>query len=148
MTFQTRIGSFSPLTQGIGLTGENPEASALLQSPYISQSMNDKQLFYIGGEDVFYKGNKLSKLIDFNTWQLKVGQSLGILLTRERDIHWFVDNKWIGMVHVNDYPLDRPMWGVANVYGTCKQVKADICSGESCSLSIDYCLFFLSMIAH
>ena len=114
----------------MGLTGENPETSELPQSPDISQYENDEHLLCIYGDSVWYKGKTLCEL-DFNAWNLNVSQSLGILLTRERDLHWFVDDKWRGTVHVNDYPLDRPLWGVADVYGSCTQVKADICSGES-----------------
>ena len=33
---------------------------------------------------------------------------------------------------MDDYPLDRPLWGLAEVWGKCRQVKAEICSGESC----------------
>ena len=79
-----------------------------------------------------YKGKELCRL-DFNTKNLNVGQSLGILLTRERDLHWFVDDKWRGIFHVDDYPLDRPLWGVADVCARCKQVKAETCSGELCN---------------
>ena len=122
--------SFTPLTQGVSLTGENPETSGLPQSEYISHYKNDEHLLYIYGNSVWYKGKKLCKL-DFNTSDMNVDQSLGILLTRERDLHWFVDDKWRGMVHVDDYPLDRPLWGVTDVFARCKQVKADICSGES-----------------
>ena len=122
--------SSTSLTQAIGLTGENPEASELPQSTYISYYKNDEHLLYIDWTCVMYKGKKLCRL-DFNTYTLNVGQSLGILLTRERDLHWFVDDKWRGMVHVYNYPLDRPLWGVVEVFGRCKQVKAEICSGES-----------------
>ena len=122
--------SFTPLTQKVGLTGENPETSGLPQSHYTPDNENDEHLFLINSDSVWYKCKELCKL-DFSTSDLNVGQSLGILLTREREFHWFVDNKWRGMVHVDDYPLDRPMWGVADVYARCKQVKADICSGES-----------------
>ena len=114
----------------MGLTGENPETSELPQSPDISQYENVEHLLYINSNIVWYKGKELCKL-DFSTEDLNVGRSIGILLTRERDLHWFVNDKWRGMVHVDDYPLDRPLWGVAEVWGRCKQVKADICSGES-----------------
>ena len=123
----------------MGLTGET---SGLPQLQCVSPYQNYEHLLYIDDDDVWYKGEELCKL-DFNTWQLKVGQSLGILLTRERDLHWFVDNKWRGMVHVDDYPLDRPLWGVADVFGRCTQVKAEICNGESL-LYINVVTFFLT----
>ena len=42
-----------------------------------------------------------------------------------------MDGQWRGVVHVDDYPPDEPMWGVVDVYGVCKQVKAEIRTGES-----------------
>ena len=127
------------LTQVIGLTGENPETSELPQLSYLSLYKNDEHLLYFDGKAVKYCGKEHCKL-DFSTRKLNVGQSLGILLTRERDLHWFVDDKWRGMVHVDNYPLDRPLWGVAEVWGKCRQVKAEICSGESHS-TIEGCKY-------
>ena len=59
-----------------------------------------------------------------------MGDSLGMLLTLEKEVHWFVNDVWRGCVRVEDYPLDTPMWGVVDVYGRCKQVKAEICTGK------------------
>ena len=70
--------------------------------------------------------------LDFSTDNLTEGQSLGILLTKERDLHWFVDGQWRDVFHVNDCPLDEPMWGMVDLYNHCKQVKAEICTGEPC----------------
>ena len=58
------------------------------------------------------------------------GDSLGMLLTLEKEVHWFVNDMWRGSVRVEDYPLDTPMWGVVDVWGRCKQVKAEICTGK------------------
>ena len=58
------------------------------------------------------------------------GDSLGMLLTLEKEVHWFVNDVWRGSVRVEDYPLDTPMWGVVDVWGRCKQVKAEICTGK------------------
>ncbi len=59
-----------------------------------------------------------------------MGDSLGMLLTLEKEVHWFMNDVWRGCVRVEDYPLDTPMWGVVDVYGQCKQVKAEICTGK------------------
>ena len=68
--------------------------------------------------------------LGFNTDALVVGDSLGMLLTLEKEVHWFVNDVWRGSVRVKDYPLDTPMWGVVDVYALCKQVKAEICTGK------------------
>ena len=121
--------SSTSLTQQIGLTGEKPETSKLPQSRCVQQD-NDEHMLCIRGNLVIYKGKILCNL-DGSTENVSDGQSSGILLTRGRDLHCFVDDKWRGMVHVDDYPLDRPLWGVTEVFARCKQVKAEICSGES-----------------
>ena len=92
--------------------------------------MHVGHLLRIDKQSILYNEKKLCEL-DFHTKDLTVGQSVGILLTRERYLHWFVDGQWRGEVHVDDYPLDGPMWGVVDVYGACKQVRADIHTGES-----------------
>ncbi len=70
---------------------------------------------------------KLSAL-GFKTEDLRVGESLGMLLTLEKKVHWFMNDVWRGCVRVEDYPT--PMWGVVNMYGRCEQVKAEICTGK------------------
>ncbi len=71
-------------------------------------------------------------MLGVNTGDFGVGDSLGMLLTLEKKVHWFVNDVWRGCVRVEDYPLDTPMWGVVDVYGygSCKQVKAEICTGK------------------
>ncbi len=68
--------------------------------------------------------------LGFNTDALVVGDSLGMLLTLEKEVHWLVNDVWIRSARVKDYPLDTPMWGVVDVYALCKQVKAEICTGK------------------
>ncbi len=68
-------------------------------------------------------------VLRFNTDNFTPGQSVGLLLTREGECHWFRNNMWIGAVCVRDFPLDQPMWGVVDVFGQCEQVRADICTG-------------------
>ena len=68
--------------------------------------------------------------MDCNTDDFVEGDSLGMMLTLEKEVHWFVNNVWRGSLRVEDYPLDTPMWGVVDVYAQCKQVKAEICTGK------------------
>ncbi len=53
-----------------------------------------------------------------------------MLLTLEKEVHWFVNGVCKGSARVEDYPLDTPMWGAVDVYGLSKQVKAEICTGK------------------
>ena len=122
--------TFLTLAQGLGFTGGYPERSTLTQAGYMKWHNGDKQLLRLDEYNISYNGKELCKL-DFHTKDLNVGQSVGILLTEERDLHWFVDDQWRGVVHVDDYSLYKPMWGVVDVYGNCKRIRAGICTGES-----------------
>ncbi|XP_064384486.1 probable serine/threonine-protein kinase DDB_G0271682 [Halichondria panicea] len=111
----------------IGFTGENPENSTLTQLTYLRWREDHKHLLNISGRTLYYKDKKHCKL-DFNTDDFVEGDSLGMLLTLKKEVHWFVSGVWRGSVRVKDYPLDTPMWGVVSVYTLCKQVKAEICT--------------------
>ncbi len=88
-----------------------------------------KHLLYTGTTSLQYKDKKLCDL-GLNTEYFEVGDSLGMLLTLEKEVHWFMNDVWRGSVRVEDYPLDTPMWGVVDVNERCKQVKAEICTGN------------------
>ncbi|XP_064384539.1 probable serine/threonine-protein kinase DDB_G0271682 [Halichondria panicea] len=102
----------------IGFTGENPED--------LTWRKEHKHLS-TRGTSLHCKDKELCRL-GFDIHDFGVGDSLGMLLTLEKEVHWFVNDVWRGSVRVEDYPLDTPMWGVVDVYGRCKQVKAEICT--------------------
>ena len=85
---------------------------------------------YLDSNKLKYKGESLSSL-DFSTYHLKTGQSVGILLTKKRDLHWFVDDEWRGSAQLTGYPLDKEVWGLVDVCARCTCVKAEILSGET-----------------
>ncbi len=88
-----------------------------------------KHLLYVLRTFLFYKDKRLCEL-GLDTGDFGVGDSLGMLLTLEKEVHWFMNDVWRGCVRVEDYPLDTPMWGVVDVIARCKQVKAEICTGK------------------
>ncbi len=88
-----------------------------------------KHLLCTGNTSLWYKDKELCEL-GFNTEGFGVGDSSGMLLTLEKEVHWFVNDVWRGCVRVEDYPLDTPMWGVVSVCERRKQVKAEICTGK------------------
>lgn len=63
------------------------------------------------------------------TWSLGLGQLVGLLVTRDGDLHLFVDGKYREMVW-SDVPTDQPLWGVADVHGQCVKIKADLMCGK------------------
>ena len=118
--------------QKIGFTGENPEISPLTRSKYLTWRDGDRHFLGFAGSSVYFCGSKLCGLNGFSADDLTVGRSVGILLSKDRYLHWFVDDQWRGVVDLDYYyPLDEPMWGVVDVYGRCKKIRAEICTGES-----------------
>lgn len=113
----------------VGFTSQDPDNSNIHQDPCLSARRADHSMLRVSFNTITYKTKELCRL-GFNTESLKAGQSLGLLLTRERNLIWFLDGKMQGMVYVDGYPLDRPLWGVIDVYGKCKQVKAEVCKGS------------------
>ena len=88
-----------------------------------------KHLLYTRGTSLWYNARRLCRL-DFQTHDFGVGNSLGMLLTLEKEVHWFVNDVWRGSAHMNEHPLDTPMWGVVDLNGPCQKVKAEICTGK------------------
>ena len=115
----------------MGFTGSSPHDPSfrLTECEFMCWVKNDQPLLYISGVNSVFNSSNLCGL-GFDIEDLKKGQSLGILLTKGQDFHWFLDNKHKGFGHVPDYPLDRPMWGVVDLFGRCDQVRAEICTGE------------------
>ncbi len=88
-----------------------------------------KHLLCTNVNNLRYQNMELCKL-NFNTHEFRVGDSLGIMMTLDKGFHWFLNGVWGGSFRVEDYPLNQPMWGVVDVYGPCRQVKAEISTGK------------------
>ena len=74
-----------------------------------------------------HNGREKAISIDMNN--LRVGQSVGLLVTRDGDLHLFVDGKHREMVW-SGLPTDQPLWGLADVNGKCAKIKADMLCGK------------------
>ena len=86
-----------------------------------SQSL--KRFWYLFLKGISHNGQK--KIVSINLKDLHVGQSVGLLVTGDGDLYLFVDVKHREMVW-SGLPTDQPLWGVADVYGKCAKLKADI----------------------
>lgn len=58
---------------------------------------------------------------------LQVGQTVGCLVTQTGELHFFVDGSHVGCGW-SGLPVDKPLWGIVDVYGKCSKIKADILS--------------------
>lgn len=116
--------------QGVGLTTNIVGLSSMLEMPSF---IPDAYFVRLDGLCLNYQQPLLketSQQIDFCTYDLKKGQTLGILLTRQRCLHWFVDGMWRGCYQLTGFPLDQSIWGLADVCASCKIASAKILSGK------------------
>ena len=113
--------------QAIALTTENPENCATTRTLYDMYTQSKRKFWYLCYSKIYH--NDQDKPISINTWDLHVGQSVGLLVTRDGDLHLFVDGKYREMVW-SGLPTDQPLWGAADVYGKCSKIKADILCGK------------------
>ena len=86
-----------------------------------------RKYWYLHGKRISHSGQNTA--ISFGMWSLRAGQSVGLLVTRDGDLHLFVDGKhrkivWSGL------PTDQPLWGLANVFGNCAKIKTDLLCGK------------------
>ncbi len=118
------VGCFS--IQRLGFTGEDPSSSILPLKPMLSWDNGLKHLLTLC-KPVVYNGKRCGI---FNSVINGAVKSIGILLTNKGDFHVFTNKKWIGFIHLDNYPLDEPMWGVVEMIGASRQLKAVTWTGE------------------
>ena len=113
--------------QFIALTTENPENCAITDILLNMYHQSKRKYWLLGSSQIHH--NVQDKAISIDIWDLRVGQSVGLLVTRGGDLHLFVDGKHREMVW-SGLPTDQPLWGVADVIGKCTKIKADILCGK------------------
>ena len=119
--------AFCSTQQDVALTTENPEKCTILARLYDMYPQSKKRYWYLIGNEMRHSGQR--KVFNINVWGLHVGQSVGLLVSRDGDLHLFVDGEYRKMIW-SGLPTDQPLWGVADVYGKCAKIKADILCGE------------------
>ena len=90
-------------------------------------SQSQKRYWHLVGNVIYHNGQKESARI--NLQNVRVGQSVGLLTTRDGDLHLFVDGKHREMVW-SGLPTDQPLWGAADVHPSCTKIKADMLCGK------------------
>jgi len=114
------------IQQNIALTTENPEECTVLDTLFNMYSYSPKRYWTLYENRIHHSNG--SKVIASNMLDLRVGQSVGLLVSSGGDLHMFVDGQhrevvWSGL------PTDQPLWGAADVTGKCTKIKADILYG-------------------
>ena len=67
--------------------------------------------------------------VDFNLESVNIGQSIGCCINKDGELHYYIDGQdqgagWAGI------PVDRPLWGFADIYGLAKKIKSEFVYGE------------------
>lgn len=67
--------------------------------------------------------------VDFNLESLRVGQSVACSINKDGELHYYIDDDdkgvgWTGL------PLDKPIWGFADIYGLARKIKSEFVFGE------------------
>ena len=60
---------------------------------------------------------------------LNINQKVGLLLSPDGDLHVYLDGQHI-MKAASGLPVDKPLWGLVNVYANCSKMKSELLSGE------------------
>ena len=116
--------------QGVYFTTEDPQNLGLINSS-IAFANTSERVNLIGrcGRVALHRLRVLGKFIP-HTQSVRVGASIGIMLTTAGVLRCFVNGESCGLTTVADYPTDQPLWGVVDVYGSCKRVRAHICTSK------------------
>ena len=77
---------------------------------------------------LWHNGRKiLTDLPDLDS--LKRHQTVGFLLTSDRQLHVYHDGRHTTMV-LTDLPVNHHLWGAVDVIGKCTKIKSELLSGE------------------
>ena len=72
--------------------------------------------------------NSESRELKVNLWSLRKGQTVGCMVSREGELHVYIDGVDKGIVWTG-LPTHKPFWGVADVYARTKKIQL-VSSGE------------------
>ena len=61
--------------------------------------------------------------------------AVGLLITATGDLHIYFNGKSVQKV-ATGLPMNKPLWGVADVRGNCSKIKSEILSGKMDGVSV------------
>ena len=74
------------------------------------------------------EGGKTKRVLKVNLNLLREGQTIGCMVSREGELHVYIDGVDRGIVWTG-LPTHKPFWGVVDVYGPTKKIQL-LSSGE------------------
>lgn len=130
-------------TQGIGFTTISPSEYNVIPSSAISRPLETSPYHWLlWGSSIRHK-KKRKRFHDLTL--LREGQTVGCLVTQTGELHYFVDGKHVGRGW-SGLPVDKPLWGIIDVYGKCSKIKAHILSDGMYVYT--YCIAVLHMYTY
>ena len=118
-----------PPLQRVGLTSKKPD-----NVPHYLVSGDAGPHEWVCEGDAFYHNNETRNVPEVPPLEtLQAGQSLGLLVTPSGQLHIFLDGEY-GCHVATGVPVDQPLWGMADVQGSCTKIMSERISGESCDV--------------
>ena len=93
----------------------------------------DYWLFWSG--TVYHGGNEQQLHFSISTERLRRGDSLGCCITKGGDLEIYINGskRAVGWQNV---PVDKPLWGVVDMYGSSVTIQSEFYCGELYSYSV------------
>ena len=119
------------LSQGIGFTTISPSEYNIIPSSAVSRPLETSPCHWLLWGSTLRHKKKRKQFQDLTL--LQEGQTAGCLVTQTGELHFFVDGRHVGRGWAG-LPMDKPLWGVVDVYGKCSKIKAQVLSDGMCSV--------------
>ena len=81
------------------------------------------------GNTVYHGGNEQQLHFSISTEKLRKGGSLGCCITRGGDLEIYINGQE-GKVGWRNVPVNKPLWGVVEIYGKARTIQSEFCCGE------------------
>ena len=110
--------------QSIGMTTQCPVSISILRDALEWRDHSD--YWILDSNTVYHNGER--RQLKVNLFSLGEGQTVGCMVSREGELHVYIDGVDMGIVWTG-LPTHKPFWGVADVYGRTKKIQL-VSSGE------------------
>ena len=107
--------------QGIGVTTLDPSSASAVIPQSLSYCM--KKQFWVVRQMESYHGQEIKESRYFSK-DLKDINTIGVVVTEKGDLHLLINSNDVGVIW-KDLPTDKPLWGIVDVYGQLKKVRAE-----------------------
>ena len=128
---------FTYFSQAVGVTSDLPDRVPYsfyyndVGPPY---SVSSSEWIYKGSE-ILHNGRSTYVHVLSHLLSLSRGDTVGLLITSTGSLHVYIGGRHVACV-ATGLPVNKPMWGVADVYGRCSKIKSEMLSGKLDGVSV------------